>query len=186
MAERELLEGLSDKEIEALEKALSKRKRSKIDWDNMTDAERAAVNRTTQPVTPTVPYYEFPKMLYGNVNGTVQAAEIASEKEEQQLKAKYPDAGWTMRMADFGLETCPSKPSGPTAKAFIPVGAAQFNPAVEVSTRVDENPPPPRPLTYEQQLHPLARKKKESAWTPERREKMSQMMKDRHKAKQAA
>lgn len=150
------LNGLNDKEVLALQEAINRRNRSKVDWDNMTDAERAYRNRTVEPRTPMVPYQEYPKVIYGNINGQVQSVTVANEAQEDYYRDLYPHAEWDKSMRDHGLITCPSKVEGLRPVALVGMGAAS-NPAVDVRAQPDENPAPPP--SYEDQMHPLAKKR---------------------------
>jgi hypothetical protein len=159
----DVLKGLSDAAIDELEKALADRGRRKINWDNMTHEERQQYNKTTTPVTPMVPFQAYPRSIYGIVNGQVtRVPYLANAKEEDELRAKYPDGRWTSNLMDFGIETCPSKPTGTNAAAFEVVGAEKppINPHIDVVN----NPAPMVNIpTYAEQMHPLAKKRSAEA-----------------------
>ena len=147
------LTALTDKEISALEAALTKRKRNKVDWDNMTDEERAMRNRTLTPVTPERPTPEgpsdpgyYPRTLYGKVGGQVVGPTVASAKEEAELKAKYPDAEWDKTLLEHGIETCPSKPEGHVVAGWQHFGAGKPVQPTDPAVTVMNNPVAPPPL----------------------------------------
>jgi hypothetical protein len=164
MAEKsDVLKGLSEDAIAELQKALEDRGRRKIDWTNMTHEERQQYNKTTTPVTPMVPFQPYPRSIYGIVNGQVtRVPYLANAKEEDELRAKYPDGRWTSNLMDFGIETCPSKPMGTNAAAFEVVGAEK--PPINPNVDVVNNPAPVVNIpTYAEQMHPLAKKRSAEA-----------------------
>jgi hypothetical protein len=125
------LKDFSDKEIEALQAALNKRTRSKIDWDNMTHEERAMFNKTVEPKTHQHIWYEYPKTIYGKFpDGTVKSATVQNEAEEAVVR-RSNDAEWAESLLAHGVETCPSPPDKAKATGFVTVGVARPIPAPE-------------------------------------------------------
>ena len=143
MADAIDLTGLDDKQLEALQAAINKRSRSKIDWDNMTDQERAMFNKTIEPRTHKTIHYEYPKSIYGKyADGTVKQATVQNEGEERMVRANNPEAEWKDLLRDHGIETCPSPPDKAKAAGFVTVGVAAPPAAPEpVPTQMVEEHP---------------------------------------------
>src|SRR5208337_4955937 len=125
------LKGLNEAEIKELEESLIRHKRTKIDYTNMTDDERAWKNRTVEPATdsraPRDQYDPgwYPRVIYGMVNGQVVGATVADAEAEAKIWAKYPDGEWDKSLLEHGVETCPSKPSGHVEAGFQHFGAGK-------------------------------------------------------------
>ena len=135
MAELDL-EELSEKEIDALQAAISKRRRSKVDWDNMTHEERAMYNKTIDPQTRYTEFVEFPKAVYGKwPDGIVKKAVVKNSHEERTLKS---EAGviWGDSPLELGIETCPSPAAKNTKAGFDTIGSAPVEPVPEVPAAV--------------------------------------------------
>ena len=149
------LKGLNDKEIQALQEAINKQKRLKVDWDNMTDEERAWKNRTVDPPTPNRPTPQsprdpgwYPRVLYGKVSGQIVGPTIKDAAEETRHRARYPDESgmdWNGSLLDLGIETSPSKPEGHVVGGWQHFGAGRLidppNPAVDVMNNPAPEPP---------------------------------------------
>ena len=146
MADAIDLTGLDDKQLEALQAAINRRSRSKIDWDNMSDQERAMFNKTIEPRTHKTMHYEYPKSLYGKfADGTIKAATVQNEGEERMLRANHPEADWKDLLRDHGVETCPSPPDRAKAAGFVTVAVT---PPVSI--------PDPVPAQMMVEEHPAA------------------------------
>lgn len=52
---------------------------------------------------PVYVYQEYPRMLYGDVEGRIRAAVVKTDEEKQALL----DKGYKLSPADWGIETCP-------------------------------------------------------------------------------
>ena len=137
------LSGLDDKQLAALQEAINKKTRSKIDWDNMTDQERSMWNKTIEPRTHKTIHFEYPKAMYGKKpDGVVVKAEVTNAMEEEAIKRDDPSIIWKDLLRDHGVETCPSPPDKAKTAGFVTVGVTAPPPAVEpVSTvMVEEHP----------------------------------------------
>jgi SRSO17 transposase len=125
------LEELSEKEIDALQAAITKRRRSKVDWDNMTHEERAMYNKTIDPQTHRGAYVEYPKTIYGKwPDGVVKRATVKNSQQEADVR-KTPDVRWGNTPLEVGIETCPSPALRNTAAGFEMVGASAPDPEPE-------------------------------------------------------
>lgn len=129
---------LDDKSKAELLEALTKSSRMKVDYTNMTDAQRRRLNANIEPIENAL-WTEYPKWQYGDPNGDGQIIGTLCDDEDQlkELHAKYPDARWKDLLRDHGIETCPSKPMSTSGKAFLPMGAAPAPVTVPVMS-VDE------------------------------------------------
>ena len=84
----------------------------RVDFDNMTDAERAAYNKTIHPMTNYSVYQEYPKMIYGKrANGQHIQSRVLNRSDEEAVKASEPETVWGS-LLELGIETCPSKDEG--------------------------------------------------------------------------
>ena len=148
---------LTKEEEVLLERLLRKSKTGtarKLDFDNMTDQERAAVNRTIHPMTPAVPYQEYPKMIYGRrANGQFIQSRVTSKEDEDAVKAGETDTEWGS-LLELGLETCPSRDDGRAPVKIQMLGAA-VDDAVILDNTANIPHGPPAPYVE----HPLAKKR---------------------------
>ena len=96
----------------------------KIDWDNMTDEERASYNRTIDPQTHYKQHIEYPKYIYGRRGTQIVRMLVKSEDEEQAQRDGEPDAHWELSMRDHGLITCPSAEDAQALPTIVGVGSA--------------------------------------------------------------
>jgi hypothetical protein len=111
----DLLKTLSPEQLDALSDLINTRRMEgsskKIDYTRMTDRERWEANKTLQPVTPMVPYQEYPCMLYGRRDGQLVSIAVDDAAHEEAIREKF-DYGWKRSIAEHGIETCPSSGDG--------------------------------------------------------------------------
>jgi hypothetical protein len=88
----------------------------KIDWDNMSDEERASYNKTIDPQTHYKTHIEYPKYIYGRFGDQIMRKLVKTEEEFQDNLEREPEANWGLSMRDHGLITCP----GPDEAAAMP------------------------------------------------------------------
>ena len=104
---KEQLEELQDELSDQLGRRGAPRR---VNFDNMTDQERAQFNKTIQPITPMVPWQEYPKVIYGKFeDGSYRQARVQSSQDEEEIKASNP-ADWRESMMAHGVDLT-SRPS---------------------------------------------------------------------------
>jgi hypothetical protein len=103
----------------------------KIDYDNMTDAQRWEFNKTLTPATNKTEHIEYPRMLYGMREGIPVQVTVDDTAHEQVIRERYP-YDWKYSMLEHGIETCPTHGDGikpidfaqPQAVPALPAGLA--------------------------------------------------------------
>lgn len=75
---------------------------------------------------PVYTYQEYPRMLYGRIEGRIRAKVVTNAEE----KKKYLDAGYGLGPADFGIETLP----GPDLQNERRIAAEVLAPEIETET----------------------------------------------------
>jgi hypothetical protein len=108
-----VLDKFTEEDLEILlREARRKRTGKKIDWDNMSDADRAAVNKTIHPIAPAVPYEKYPCGLFAKDSaGKIVQTVVQDEEDEIAVRNEYP-LDWKYGLGELGIETAPSKGSG--------------------------------------------------------------------------
>jgi hypothetical protein len=152
------LNDLTPLQLQKLQKLLDDQNRQtkKVDWDNMTDAEKAWHNRTIEPHTPDRPVPQrptdagwYPRVLYGKVNGQVVGPTVKDAKDEAKLRELHNDESgleWNGSLLELGIETSPSKPDGHVASGWQHFGAGKPLPAPDPAVDVMKNPVPEPPV----------------------------------------
>jgi hypothetical protein len=75
---------------------------------------------------PVYVYKEYPRMLYGRIEGRVRARVVNSDDEKKKLL----DAGFGLSPADFGIETLP----GPDEQLARNIANEVLTPEIETET----------------------------------------------------
>lgn len=117
----DLMNRLTEQDLEELLREIRrKRTGKKLDWENMTEEQRHAVNRPTTPVTPMVPYQEYPRALYAIQDGRVMTTTVEDAEHEAEVRALGLDWGYKIP-----IETCPSSGVGRAVITELNVPDAQ-------------------------------------------------------------